>query len=103
MDTNTIERLVWAVIGVVAGIALWVLATGALMLFGLSFYSVIAAPFLALAIWMVSAFLLPKRVSKRSPQAVRHRLMPFLVGMLVPVLVLVITMVVAHPHAILPS
>lgn len=103
MVSNRVEWIIWAAVGLAAGIGLWFVSLVILMMAGFSFYAVTAAAFLELLIWLVAAPFLYRRFSRHHPQATKYRLMPLLAGTLIMILYFVCAMVITHPRAILPG
>jgi hypothetical protein len=97
MTGTRIAQLVWLAIGIAAGFAGWILATGVLLLLGFSFASVIYAPYLELTMWIIAAFISWRRVAKADLEAARLRALPLLAGMLLPTLYVLIAMAITHP------
>ena len=81
---------------------MWFVAVNILLLFGFSFYAVIAAGFLELVIWMIIVAVLVQQRAQRRTDIFKYRVAPLLLGMLVVISYVVIGMLVAHPNTILP-
>jgi len=94
---------VWTLAGLAAGVGLWFVSGAILVLFGFSFYAVIAAVFLELVIWIIVAVLVHKRVRTQRPETFKYRVAPLLAGMLIVIVYIAVGMIVSHPHAILPG
>ena len=103
MVGNRVGWVLWAGVGLAAGIGLWFVSLVVLMMAGFSFYAVTAAAFLELLIWLVAAPILYTRFSRQHPQATKYRLVPLLAGTLVMVLYFVGATLITHPPAILPG
>lgn len=96
MNRNHIERLVFALIGLAAGVGFWFVSCAILLLLGLSFYSVTAAAYFELILWLAIAPVIYVRVSRRNPAIAKYRVAPFLGGGLIMVLYFVTALLVVH-------
>lgn len=96
MNRNRIDYLIFALIGLVAGVGLWFVSCAILFLMGLSFYAVSAAAYFELILWLAIAPVIYVRVNRRNPTAAKYRVAPFLGGGLVMVLYFVTALLVVH-------
>lgn len=103
MTRNRVEQVIWGAVGLAAGIGLWFVSVTILMLFGFSFYSVIAAVFFELVVWIVAAVLVQQQLRRQRPEVFTYRVAPLLAGMLLTIVFFVVCELIEYPRAILPG
>jgi len=99
MIRTGISLLAAAVLGVLAGIALWVVSVFALFALGFSFYAVNTALPVALLAAALMAVILYRRSRIRSPQTLRL-ILAFFIGASAVLLYGCIAVVLTAPHTI---
>lgn len=90
-----------AAVGFLTGIGLYYLSVFVLFVTGFSFYAVTGGLFLALVVYLIGAPVSYVRLKSRGPQFTQ-RLMSFLAGMLIFLVVSCAEVAVTTPHTIVP-